>query len=212
MKIIQADNNREYEFFEEMKSRAGEISLAVNSSVMQMINEVREKGDEAVRRYGIQFDGAAPQRFAVDREEIRKAWNNADESLKKALIHAKENIAAYHEKQVQQGYEIAKENGIVLGQIVRGLSRVGIYVPGGTAAYPSTVLMNAIPAKIAGVEEIIMVTPPLVEMKNGSAQGCIANPDILAAAYLAGVDKVLLAGEHRPLRHSPMERRAFPGG
>lgn len=210
MKIIQADKNREYEFFEEMKSRAGEISLAVNSSVLQIINEVREKGDQAIRRYGIQFDGAVPERFAVDGEEIRQAWDNADEALKKALTHAKENIAAYHEKQVRQGYEMTKENGIVLGQIVRGLSRVGIYVPGGTAAYPSTVLMNAIPAKIAGVEEIIMVTPPMVEMKNGSVQSCKANPDILAAAYLAGVDKVLLAGGAQAVAALTYGTESFP--
>jgi len=206
MKTIYANGRSEYEFLNEMKKRAGAISLSVSEAVLGIIGAVREKGDEAVRSFSLQFDGAAPECFEVPAEELKQAYDNMEEPLKRALLHAKENITAYHEKQVAQGYEIRKEKGVVLGQTVRGLSRVGIYVPGGTAAYPSTVLMNAIPAKIAGVEEIVMVTPPVTE-KNGDSRSkssggicgegsvnCRANPDLLGAAYLAGVDRVFLVG------------------
>lgn len=210
MEIIYADNTKEYEFFNEMKKRTAEINLSVNSAVLNIINEVREKGDEAIRSYGMKFDGASPEQFEVTREEMKLAYDNAEDGLKKALLHAKENIIAYHEKQVRQGYEIKKENGIILGQIVRGLSRVGIYVPGGTAAYPSTVLMNAIPAKLAGVEEIVMVTPPIVEKEADGKRSCKANPDILTAAYLAGVDRVFLAGGAQAIAALTFGTESFP--
>lgn len=210
MEIIYSDNNREYEFFKEMKMRAGEISLSTNEVVLNIINEVRENGDEAIRQLGIKFDGASPEKFEVTKEEMKLAYDNAEESLKKALLHAKENITVYHEKQVKQGYEIKKDNGIILGQTVRGLAKVGIYVPGGTAAYPSTVLMNAIPAKIAGVEEIVMVTPPIIERNGNSAPSCKANPDILAAAYLAGVDRVFLAGGAQAVAALTYGTESFP--
>ena len=210
MQIIYADSKTEYEFLGEMKKRAGEINLSVNEAVLKVIEAVRENGDEAVRGFGLKFDGAVPDRFEVPKEEMERAWNEADDALKKALLHAKENITVYHEKQVKQGYEIKKENGVVLGQIVRGLARVGIYVPGGTAAYPSTVLMNAIPAKLAGVEEIIMVTPPVVEKNEGLEPVCRANPDILAAAYLAGVDRVFLAGGAQAVAALTYGTESFP--
>lgn len=210
MKLIYSDSKAEYEFLSEMKKRAGDISLSTNEVVLKIINEVKEKGDEAIRSFGLKFDGATPERFEVTREEMELAYNTVDESLKKALIHAKENITAYHEKQLKQGYEIKKENGIVLGQIVRGLARVGIYVPGGTAAYPSTVLMNAIPAKIAGVQEIVMITPPIIERKENGETVCKANPDILAAAYLAGVDRVFLAGGAQAVAALTYGTECFP--
>jgi histidinol dehydrogenase len=210
MQIIYADNKSEYEFLGEMKKRACEINLSVNEAVLKVIEEVRENGDEAVRSFGLKFDGAVPDRFEVPKEEMERAWNEADEALKKALMHAKENITVYHEKQVKLGYEIKKENGVVLGQVVRGLARVGIYVPGGTAAYPSTVLMNAIPAKLAGVEEIIMVTPPVIKKNKGLEPACKANPDILAAAYLAGVDRVFLAGGAQAVAALTFGTESFP--
>ncbi|MDD4565267.1 MAG: histidinol dehydrogenase [Eubacteriales bacterium] len=194
MRWIYADNREEYDFLDEIKKRAMETSHSTNETVTRIINEVREKGDAAVRSFGLKHDRASPEKFEVSKAELKQAYDEAEESLKKALQHAKDNITAYHIKQLQQGYEIKKDKGVILGQIVRGLSRVGIYVPGGTAAYPSTVLMNAIPARIAGVEEIIMATPPAVEMKEGQKPVCKGNPDILAAAYLAGVDRVFLAG------------------
>jgi histidinol dehydrogenase len=210
MKVIYSDNQSEYEFLREMKKRAGEISLSTNEVVLGIINEVREKGDEAVRSFGLKFDGAVPERFEIARAEMKQAYDSAEEALKKALLHAKANIEAYHEKQVKQGYEMKKENGIVLGQTVRGLFRVGIYVPGGTAAYPSTVLMNAIPARLAGVEEIIMVTPPIVEKKGDGTVVCRANPDILAAAYLAGVDRVFLSGGAQAVAALTYGTESFP--
>jgi histidinol dehydrogenase len=210
MEIIYSDGKKEFEFLGEMKKRAGETSLSISEAVLTIISEVRAKGDEAVRSFGRKFDGASPECFEVTKEEMRLAYDNADEALKKALLHAKENITAYHEKQVKQGYEMKKDNGILLGQTVRGLSKVGIYVPGGTAAYPSTVLMNAIPAKIAGVEEIIMITPPVIEKKAGAEPICKANPDILAAAYLAGVDRVFLAGGAQAVAALTYGTESFP--
>ena len=210
MKIIYSDNQKEYDFLAEMKKRAGEINLSVNEVVLNIINEVKAKGDEAIRSFGLQFDGASPENFEITREEMKTAYDNCEESLKKALQHAKKNIAEYHEKQKKQGYELKKDKGVILGQILRGLARVGIYVPGGTAAYPSTVLMNAIPAKLAGVEEIIMVTPPIIEKKEGMERTCRANPDILAAAYLAGVDRVFLAGGAQAVAALTFGTESFP--
>jgi histidinol dehydrogenase len=210
MEIIYANNDLEFQFLTGMKKRAGEINLSANARVLDIINEVREKGDEAIRRLGKEFDGAGPECFEVSKEEMKRAWDGTEEALKRALQHAKENITAYHEKQVKQGYEMKKDDGIILGQTVRGLSRVGIYVPGGTAAYPSTVLMNAIPAKIAGVDEIVMVTPPIIEKKEGKEPVCRANPDILAAAWLAGVDRVFLAGGAQAVAALTYGTESFP--
>ncbi|MDD2189813.1 MAG: histidinol dehydrogenase [Eubacteriales bacterium] len=210
MKVIYADNRKEKDFLNEIKQRSGEISLSISDMVLKIINEVREKGDEAVRSFGIKFDGAAPDRFEITKDELKQAYDAAEDSLKKALQHAKDNITAYHEKQRRQGYEIIKENGAILGQTVRGLSRVGIYVPGGTAAYPSTVLMNAIPARIAGVEEIIMVTPPMIVSKTEGKPACKGNPDILAAAYLAGVDRVFLSGGAQAVAALTYGTESFP--
>lgn len=210
MEIIYSDNKREYEFLAGMKRRAGEISLSTNEAVLSIISEVKEKGDDAVRSFGKRFDGAVPERFEISKDEMSAAYEGADEALKKALCHARDNIETYHEQQMREGYELKKDKGVVLGQLVRPLARVGIYVPGGTAAYPSTVLMNAIPARIAGVEEIVMVTPPLVETGADGEKVCRANPDILAAAYLAGVDRVFLAGGAQAVAALTYGTESFP--
>lgn len=210
MEIIYSDNTREYEFLAGMKRRAGEISLSTNEAVLSIISEVKEKGDDAVRSFGKRFDGAAPERFEISKDEMSAAYEGADEALKKALCHARDNIETYHEQQMREGYELKKDKGVVLGQLVRPLARAGIYVPGGTAAYPSTVLMNAIPARIAGVEEIVMVTPPLVETGADGEKVCRANPDILAAAYLAGVDRVFLAGGAQAVAALTYGTESFP--
>ena len=126
------------------------------------------------------------EKAEISAEELKKYAAECDSEVFEALERASENIKAFHKRQLQQSWLTTKENGVILGQRIRGLKRVGIYVPGGTAAYPSSVLMNAIPAKIAGVEEIVMVTPP---GKNGRP-----NPDIMAAALIAGVDRVFLMG------------------
>lgn len=186
LSIIRADGTVEQQALMQLRSRSGEVDREVTAVVTKIIADVRQDKDEALKRYAQKFDGAAPQKLEVSREEIQKALLAADDDFVRALRRAKENIAAFHERQKQQSFLDAQPNGVILGQRIRGLHRVGLYVPGGTAAYPSSVLMNAVPAKIAGVGELIMVTPP---GKNGEA-----NPDILAAAAIAGVDRVFLTG------------------
>ena len=143
-------------------------------------------GDKAVREYTIKFDGKAPDAFEVPKEELTALTADCDPEFIATLKKAADNIRNFHERQKQQSWLTTKDNGVIMGQRIRGLKRVGLYVPGGTAAYPSSVLMNAIPAKIAGVSELIMVTPP---GKDGKP-----NPDIMAAAAIAGVDRVFLMG------------------
>lgn len=186
MKITKANGKVEYALIENLKKRAGETDPKIVEIVTNIINAVKEQGDEAVREFTVRFDGSVPKRTVIEKEELDSYLDIVDDDFKTALINAKENIYNFHLRQAQQSWLRTEENGVIMGQRVRGLQRVGIYVPGGTAAYPSSVLMNAIPAKIAGVKEIIMVTPP---GKDGSP-----NPDIMAAAAVAGVDKVFLVG------------------
>ncbi len=186
LKRIIADGKNEKEFLRSLSQRSGEVNAQVTETVTQIIEDVRKNGDKAVIDYTVKFDGKAPDAIEVPRGEINDALTNADPDFVNALLNAQENIAAFHSRQKQQGFTDAHADGVMLGQRVRGLNRVGLYVPGGTAAYPSSVLMNAIPAKIAGVNEIIMTTPP---SKDGKA-----NPDILVAAAICGVDRVFLLG------------------
>ncbi|WMJ23634.1 histidinol dehydrogenase [Paludicola sp. MB14-C6] len=184
--IIKVNGTDEKEYIQKLKDRSTTVNETVTKSVTEIINDVRDNGDEAVRKYTMLFDKNAPECFEVSREEINDALSEADQDYVDALLNALENLTAFHQRQKQQSYIDAQANGCMLGQRIRGLKRVGLYVPGGTAAYPSSVLMNAVPAKIAGVEEIIMVTPPL---KDGTA-----NKDILVAAAICGVDRVFLLG------------------
>lgn len=186
MKRIYANGTDEVLFLDELKKRSGETNKKVGEVVTGIIEDVRENGDEAVKRYTLKFDGSLLQYYEVPREVINDALTEADEAFVNALLNAQANIAEFHQRQVQQSFIAPKENGVILGQRIRGLERVGLYVPGGTAAYPSSVLMNAVPAKIAGVKEIIMVTPPL---KDGTP-----NKDILVAAAICGVDRIFLSG------------------
>ena len=184
--IVRADGAAEWELLASLRRRSGEVDRKVTAAVTEIVDAVRERGDEAVREYTIQFDGRCPEAFEVSRDEINDALTLAEPEFVNAMLAAMENIAAFHNRQKQQSFIDTQENGVIMGQRVRGLSRVGLYVPGGTAAYPSSVLMNCIPARSAGVGEIVMVTPP---RKDGTA-----NPDILAAAAVAGVDRVFLMG------------------
>ena len=184
-KII-ADGTAEKEFLKEVSKRHGETDKKVTEAVSEIIENVRNNGDKAVKEYTLKFDGRMPEYYEVPRDVINDALQNADQDFVDSLLNAMENISDFHNRQKEQGFITPKENGVVLGQRVRGLARVGLYVPGGTAAYPSSVLMNAVPAKIAGVKEIIMVTPPL---KDGTP-----NKDILVAAAICGVDRVFMAG------------------
>lgn len=186
IKIVKADGVQEKALIKQLKERSGEIDKEVTETVSKILSDVKEYGDYSVREYTMKFDGSVPESFEISKEEIDASTDKCDSDFVLALYRAADNIKDFHARQKQQSWLDPKENGVILGQRIRGLKRVGIYVPGGTAAYPSSVLMNAIPAKIAGVEEIIMVTPPA---KDGTA-----NPDILAAAKIAGVDRVFLMG------------------
>lgn len=174
------------QFINSLNERNAETSKEVTESVAKIIEDVRIGGDKAVAEYTQKFDGRISEYYELPQDEINNALTNADDAFINAMLNAIENITDFHSRQVGQGFINTKEDGTILGQRVRGLNRVGLYVPGGTATYPSSVLMNAIPAKIAGVKEIIMVTPP---RNDGTA-----NPDILVAAALCGVDRVFLMG------------------
>ena len=186
MNITKANGKAEYALIDNLKKRAGETDAKIVEIVTNIINSVKEQGDDAVREFTVRFDGSIPKKTVIEKDELQGYLDIVDENFKSAIINAKNNIYDFHSRQAQQSWMTTQENGVIMGQRVRGLKRVGIYVPGGTAAYPSSVLMNAIPAKIAGVEEIIMVTPP---GKDGGP-----NPDIMAAAAVAGVDRVFLVG------------------
>lgn len=186
MKIIIADGTKEQEALNAMRARSGEIDASVTKTVQEIIDDVRRRGDDAVKDYTLKFDGVDIAQFELSSDDIDKAYNEVPEKIRESLKRAAANIRDFHERQKQQSWITTKENGVMLGQRIRGLARVGIYVPGGRAAYPSSVLMNAIPAKVAGVREIIMVTPP---SKDGKV-----NPNILAAAKVAGVDRVFAVG------------------
>ena len=188
IRIIEA-NGDEKKFLEETEKRAGEVGAEVEKTVKAILENVKNNGDKAVKEYTAKFDCPNAKYYRVPDEAIQDALTEANEKspeFVEAMLNAVENITAFHTRQKREGFCVTEENGVVMGQRVRGLDKVGLYVPGGTAAYPSSVLMNAIPAKIAGVKEVIMVTPPL---KDGSA-----NKDILVAAALCGVDRIYLTG------------------
>ena len=186
IRIAKADGVSERELINQLEARSGEIDRKVTSAVTDILNNVKQNGDDAVREYTLKFDGHMPSKFEISREEIDSSPDKCDRDFILALYKAADNIRDFHARQKPQSWLEPTQNGVILGQRIRGLKRVGVYVPGGTAAYPSSVLMNVIPAKIAGVKEIVMVTPP---QKDGTA-----NPDILAAAKIAGVDRVFLMG------------------
>lgn len=164
---------------------AATTDLVIEQQVRQIIETVIAKGDAALRDYSEKFDGVKLTDLKVSEEALVEAYNSLELALKEALEVAKNNIEAFHKRQIDQSFIDLDTPGIMRGQKVTPLKRVGIYVPGGTAAYPSTILMCALPAKLAGVKEVIMVTPP---QKDGIA------PIVLGAAKLAGVDAVYQVG------------------
>lgn len=161
------------------------VDPQVEARVTDIIKNVRANGDEALKEYGEKFDGVSLDNLKVTDSQIEEAFNQVNPAVIKALEKAADNIRSFHKLEIGESFEDNPSNGVIRGTKVTPLSAVGIYVPGGTAAYPSSVLMNAIPAKIAGVENIIMVTPP---QKNGSNQA------VLAAAKIAGVDRIYQVG------------------
>lgn len=161
------------------------VDPQVEARVTDIIKNVRVNGDEALKEYGEKFDGVTLDNLKVTDSQIEEAFNQVNPAVIKALEKAADNIRSFHKLEIGESFEDNPSNGVIRGTKVTPLSAVGIYVPGGTAAYPSSVLMNAIPAKIAGVENIIMVTPP---QKNG------LNQAVLAAAKIAGVDRIYQVG------------------
>ena len=159
-------------------------TVSVEEVVKDIVADVAQNGDEALIRYNQQFDGIHLEQLAVSDEMIDEAFAAIDPQILSALQKAKANIESYHLQQVEKGFEDQPSTGVIRGQLIRPLERVGVYVPGGTAAYPSSVLMNVVPAKIAGVSEIVMITPPQETY----------HPAILVAAKLAGVDKIYQVG------------------
>lgn len=182
LNIVLADGKKENAVIEAMRERAASANQAIEAAVKAIMEDVRKEGYPAVERYTLQFDHQAP--YEISQEKLAQAYERCPKELTAALEHAAANIRAYNEKLLpESGYWTSPDGGKV-GRVVRGLTRVGIYVPGGTAAYPSSVLMNAVPAKVAGVKEIVMVTPPTDNL----------NDAVLAAARIAGVDRVIAVG------------------
>lgn len=184
--IIYNGSEEGKRYFESLKERQGKADENVMKIVEDILQEVRKNGDKALTYYTRKFDCPNIDEIKVSKDEIKEAYNKVDKDFIDALKTAKENIWDFHEKQKENSMIVPSKAGIMMGRIVRGLEKVGIYVPGGTAAYPSSVLMNAIPAKVAGVEKIIMTTPP---MKDG-----FVNPNILVAADISGVDEIYKVG------------------
>ena len=182
IRIIKADGAAEQAQLAAMRARAAQKNADIDRAVADIMQTVKEEGFAAVERYSMQFDRTAP--YEISPERLEQAYENCPAELIEALEHAAKNIRDYNEKLLAKTVEWNSPDGGRVGRVVRGLSRVGIYVPGGTAAYPSSVLMNAVPAKVAGVEEIVMVTPPTENL----------NDAVLAAAKIAGVDRVIAVG------------------
>ena len=160
----------------------------ITKTVEQIINNIKTKGDNALIDYSIKFDGVSAHNMldlSIDLPALKNAFEHLNQKQKSALQIATERVRCYHQKQKQESWRYTEDDGTVLGQKITPIERVGMYVPGGKAAYPSSVIMNAIPAKVAGVEELIMVVPTV----NG-----VSNPLVLAAAYITGVDKVFTVG------------------
>ncbi len=155
-------------------------------TVAEILRNVRERGDEALREYTEKFDHARPESLTVTKEEMQEALESVEPDFLRILEKAAANIRKFHSRQVRNSFILNDEDGILMGQKVIPVDRAGLYVPGGTAAYPSTVLMDVIPAKIAGVKEVIITTPPGPDGK--------INPVILAAASVAGADRIVKAG------------------
>ena len=181
MKILHADQVP----LSEILART-EDQRDISGIVAGIIAEVRKNGDAALRRYAKEFDHADIDALEIPGEQLDRALADLEPDLREVLEEAAENIRAFHQRQVQNGFTISEKSGVVLGQKVTPIEKVGVYIPGGTAPLPSTVLMDCIPAKIAGCSEIMMVSPP-------ACGGDIA-PIILAAARIAGVDRVFRCG------------------
>jgi histidinol dehydrogenase len=184
MKIIKGSNKEE--LFAEVLNRSQFELDNVNKAVKTIVEEVEARGDKALIEFTEKFDGVLVDKLEVTKEEIDEAYNSLDKDLLESLIVCHNNIRDFHQKQKHNSFITNEKNGVIVGQLINPIEKVGIYVPGGTAPLPSTVLMNAVPAKVAGVSDIIMTTPP---GKDGKI-----NKTILAAAKIAGVDRIFKVG------------------
>ncbi|MBQ7242178.1 MAG: histidinol dehydrogenase [Firmicutes bacterium] len=178
--ILKADD-----FKKEMMERSEE-KASVEDIVSEIIDNVRKNGDKALFEYALKFDKAELKSLLVTEDEFEEAFNAVDDKFIEILKKASENIRAFHSHQVRNSFVINEKDGVLIGQKILPIAKAGLYVPGGTASYPSSVLMNSIPAKIAGCKEIVITTPPGPDGK--------INPVILAAAKIAGVDKIFKCG------------------
>ena len=188
MRILELTEETRKNLQEDLLKRSPNSYTEYEARVYEIIGQVRERRDEAVFSYTKQFDGAElePETVRVSKEEVEAAYQNTEPGLIEVMKKSLDNIRAYHEKQKQYSWFDSRPDGVLLGQKVTALEKVGVYVPGGKASYPSSVLMNVIPAKVAGVQKIVMVTPC-------SREGNV-NPATLAAADLAGVDEIYKVG------------------
>lgn len=186
IQVVRQGGDFAHDFVKKFRSRSEATDKKVNLVVTEILENVKAHGDAALQEYTLKFDGSIPESVEVSHSQIEQLVKECDSDFLSSLQKAAKNIADFHARQKQQSWLEPRADGVMMGQRIRGLHRVGLYVPGGTAAYPSSVLMNAIPAKIAEVEELIMVTPP---EKDGKP-----NPNIMAAALTAGVDRVFLVG------------------
>ncbi|MBE6754938.1 MAG: histidinol dehydrogenase [Ruminococcaceae bacterium] len=182
IKIIKMSDAKK----EDILTRDINTKSGVEDIVSDIIDNVRNNGDKALREYSLKFDRAVVENLEVTKEEIEEAYASEDKDFISTLEKARDNIHHFHSHQVRNNFIINDKDGVILGQKITPIEKVGLYVPGGTARYPSSVLMNAVPAKIAGVKEIVMVTPP-------DETGKIPAP-ILAAAKVAGVDRIFKTG------------------
>ncbi|MCZ9962287.1 histidinol dehydrogenase [Brachyspira hyodysenteriae] len=184
--MIKVINYKECKSLDDILLRSQFSHDDVNEKVKAILEDVKQNGDNALKKYAKMFDNAEIDNLEVTEKEIEEAYNRVDEKFKETLKLAYNNIEKFHKKQLRNSYITNEEDGIVMGQIINPIEKVGVYIPGGTAVYPSTVLMNVIPAKVAGVNEIILVSPPNKEGK--------INANILAAAKIAGVNRVFKTG------------------
>lgn len=186
MRIFNIDESNYMDMIKSILKRNEESFSQIDKEVEEIISRVIKLGDEAIKEYTEKFDGVKLVSLKVQPDEIDEAISIVGDAFIKILQEARDNIWEYHSKQLRKSWSYKKTEGIMLGQIITPIQRAGIYVPGGKAAYPSTVLMDSIPAKVAGVKSIAMVTPP---MKNGKI-----NPYILAAARVCGIDEIYRIG------------------
>jgi histidinol dehydrogenase len=204
MRILELNESTKSSLLNDLLKRSPNNYKEYEDVVEGIVNDVRDKGDEALFEYTLKFDKCKidESNVEVTKAEIEEAYKKLDDKLIEVLKKAAANIKSYHELQKRNSWINTREDGVILGQKITAIEKAGVYVPGGTAAYPSSVLMNIIPAKVAGVEEIIMLTPP---NKNGEM-----NPATLVAADIAGVDRVFKAGGAQAIAAMAFGTKSIP--